>query len=53
MFGPVSMETNNPAVNDLLSTSGMAGMLNTIWLIISAMVFGGVMESAGMLLKIT
>ncbi len=53
MFGPVSMETNNPAVNDLLSTNGMAGMLNTIWLIISAMVFGGVMESAGMLLKIT
>ncbi len=28
-------------------------MLNTIWLIITAMVFGGIMESAGMLLKIT
>lgn len=53
MFGPVSMDTSNPAVNDLLSTNGMAGMLNTIWLIIAAMVFGGVMESAGMLLKIT
>ncbi len=53
MFGPVSLDTNNTAVNELLSTNGMAGMLNTIWLIISAMVFGGVMESAGMLVKIT
>jgi len=53
MFGPVSIDTNNATVNELLSTNGMAGMLNTIWLIISAMVFGGVMESAGMLLKIT
>jgi NhaC family Na+:H+ antiporter len=31
----------------------MAGMLNTIWLIICAMIFGGVMESAGMLKRIT
>jgi NhaC family Na+:H+ antiporter len=28
-------------------------MLNTIWLILSAMVFGGTMESAGLLVKIT
>ncbi|MBS0010588.1 MAG: Na+/H+ antiporter NhaC [Bacteroidales bacterium] len=53
MFGSVSVSTDNAAVNELLSTRGMAGMLNTIWLIITAMVFGGVMESAGMLLKIT
>ena len=53
MFGPVSVITENEMVNDLLSTRGMAGMLNTIWLIIAAMVFGGVMESAGMLVKIT
>lgn len=53
MFGPVSVITENEMVNDLLSTKGMAGMLNTIWLIIAAMVFGGVMESAGMLVKIT
>jgi len=31
----------------------MAGMLNTIWLILSAMVFGGAMEAAGLLLKIS
>lgn len=53
MFGPVAVTTDNQAVSELLSTRGMAGMLNTIWLIITAMVFGGVMESAGMLLKIT
>ena len=53
MFGSVSVTTENSAVNELLSTRGMAGMLNTIWLIITAMVFGGVMESAGMLIKIT
>lgn len=53
MFGPVNVITSNETVNELLSTKGMSGMLNTIWLIITAMVFGGVMESAGMLVKIT
>lgn len=53
MFGSVSVTTDNAAVNELLSTRGMAGMLNTIWLIITAMVFGGIMEAAGMLAKIT
>ena len=31
----------------------MAGMLDTIWLILAAMVFGGVMESAGLLMRIS
>ncbi len=53
MFGDVSLTTDNPNVNDLLSTSGMRGMLDTIWLILSAMVFGGIMESAGLLKRIT
>lgn len=53
IYGDVSITTNNAIVNELLSTSGMAGMLNTIWLILSAMIFGGTMESAGLLLKIT
>ena len=52
MYGELSVETSSPAVNDLLSTSGMSGMLNTIWLIITAMIFGGVMESAGLLKRI-
>jgi len=53
MFGPIAITTQNPAVNELLTTNGMAGMLDTIWLIITAMVFGGVMESAGLLMRIT
>lgn len=53
MFGDVSLTTPDEAVNDLLSTYGMRGMLDTVWLILSAMIFGGVMESAGLLKRIT
>ncbi|MEA1878291.1 MAG: Na+/H+ antiporter NhaC [Bacteroidota bacterium] len=53
MFGEISIPTSDPAINELLSTSGMAGMLNTIWLILTAMVFGGIMERAGMLKSIS
>lgn len=53
MFGEISIPTSDPALNELLSTSGMAGMLNTIWLILTAMVFGGVMDRAGMLKSIS
>lgn len=52
MYGDVSIVTGNPVVDDLLSSGGMAGMLGTVWLIISAMVFGGVMERSGMLKRI-
>ena len=53
MFGEIGIQTNEPEINELLSTGGMAGMLNTIWLILTAMVFGGVMESSGMLHRIS
>lgn len=53
MFGDVSLITPDEGVNELLSTSGMRGMLDTVWLILSAMVFGGMMESAGLLKRIT
>jgi NhaC family Na+:H+ antiporter len=53
MYGDISVGSNNEIVNELLSTSGMSGMLNTIWLIVCAMVFGGVMESIGLLQRIT
>ncbi len=52
MYTRISITTDNEMVNELLSTGGMAGMLNTIWLILTAMVFGGVMESAHMLQRI-
>ncbi|BAV94047.1 Na+/H+ antiporter NhaC [Ichthyobacterium seriolicida] len=47
------INTNNEVLNELLSTSGMKGMLNTVWLIIMAMSFGGMMESIGALDAIT
>jgi len=53
LYTDISLTTDNEMVNDLLSTGGMYGMLNTVWLIICAMIFGGVMESAGMLQRIT
>lgn len=49
LFGDVNIDTSNNLVNDLLSSGGMSGMLGTIWLILAAMVFGGVMERSGML----
>ena len=53
MFGKVTIESGDSQMNELLTTRGMAGMMNTIWLIITAMIFGGVMESAGLLVRIT
>jgi NhaC family Na+:H+ antiporter len=53
MYTTISIETPNAQVNELLTTGGMAGMLNTIWLIISAMIYGGIMDAAGFLERIT
>tara|TARA_B100001287_G_scaffold188570_1_gene159227 strand:+ start:783 stop:2216 length:1434 start_codon:yes stop_codon:yes gene_type:complete len=53
LYGSISINTSNPLVTDLLSSSGMFGMLDTIWLVICAMIFGGVMEKAGFLKQIT
>jgi len=53
IYGNTTINTGNKAINDLFNTGGMAGMLNTIWLILSAMIFGGVMEANGMLRKLT
>ncbi len=48
-----SVITDNEDLNDLFSAGGMAGMLGTIWLIICAMVFGGIMEAIGALATIS
>jgi NhaC family Na+:H+ antiporter len=48
-----SVETTSQELNDLFKAGGMSGMLSTIWLIICAMVFGGVMEAIGALTRIT
>lgn len=52
-FGATSIETGNAALNELISTSGMAGMLNTIWLILCAMCFGAAMVASRMIESIT
>jgi len=48
-----SIETDNDKLSELFSSGGMKGMLWTIFLIICAMVFGGVMDAIGALAKIT
>lgn len=52
-YGSTQIQTGNPELNDLVSTRGMSGMMNTIWLIICAMCFGGAMTASGMLGSIT
>ncbi len=49
----VAVETSNAELNDLFSSGGMAGMLGTIWLIMCAMAFGGVMDAIGALSRIS
>jgi NhaC family Na+:H+ antiporter len=48
-----AVETSSIELNDLFTSGGMNGMLGTIWLIICAMVFGGVMEAIGALSRIS
>lgn len=54
LFGSTSFEIGIASLDDagLLSSGGMYGMLKTVWLIVSAMIFGGVMEKSGMLKRI-
>ena len=53
LYGNVNILTSDEMFTELLSSGGMSGMLDTIWLVISAMIFGGVMESSGFLKKIS
>ena len=48
-----NIQTDILFLSELFNSDGMKGMLNTIWLVISAMIFGGVMESIGALKKIS
>jgi NhaC family Na+:H+ antiporter len=53
LYGATSLQTPSPAINELIATRGMAGMMDTVWLIICAMCFGGAMTAGGMLGSIT
>lgn len=52
-YGSTNLNTGNDMLTDLVSTRGMAGMMNTVWLILCAMCFGGAMTASGMLGSIT
>ncbi|MDE6271916.1 MAG: sodium:proton antiporter [Muribaculaceae bacterium] len=47
------LATGNPALDDLVETGGMAGMSPTVGLVLSAMLFGGVMMGTSVLNIIT
>ncbi|MCK8481170.1 Na+/H+ antiporter NhaC family protein [Psychroserpens algicola] len=53
IFTDTSIVTDNDKLNDLFSSGGMKGMLWTIFLIICAMIFGGIMDGIGALSRIT
>ena len=49
LFNGFVLQSGTAALDELLSRGGMASMLPTLWLIMTAMMFGGVMESTGQL----
>lgn len=52
-YGTTAIDTGNAVLNDLISTRGMTGMLNTVFLIIAASTFGGTLVGSGMLQSLT
>lgn len=52
-YGSTAIDTGNLALNDLVATRGMTGMLNTVFLIIAAGTFGGTLVGSGMLQSLT
>ena len=53
VYNSVSVPTGNAEVDALVATRGMLGMLNTIYLIICGMCFGGCMRASGMLWQVS
>lgn len=52
LFDGYTSASGNAALDELLSRGGMSSMLNTVWLILCAMIFGAVMETTKMLQRI-
>jgi NhaC family Na+:H+ antiporter len=52
LFDGFTLRSGNEALDALLSRGGMSSMLTTVWLILSAMMFGAVMETTKMLEKL-
>lgn len=52
-YGSTAIDTGNIALNELVATRGMTGMLATVFLIIAAGTFGGTLVGSGMLQSLT
>lgn len=52
-YTKTNIDTGFEAINSLVATRGMVGMLSTVWLILCAMCFGSCMVASGMLRSIT
>ena len=52
LFAGYESASGNAELDGLLSKGGMASMLTTVWLIICAMCFGGVLERLGLLQRL-
>ena len=48
-YGSTNIETGVPMLNELVHTSGMGGMMPTVWLIICAQTFGAALTATGQL----
>ena len=53
MSSHIDIAAPNPMLEKLASTNGIGGMMNTIWLIISVTIFGGMLEAGGFIQTIT
>ena len=53
LYGSVNLEMKNPLLDSLIQTKGMKGMLGTIWLVVCALNFGGVLEASNFVRTIT
>ena len=52
-YGATAIDSGNAQLNDLITTRGMTGMLSTVFLIITAVTFGGSLVGSGMLQSLT
>ena len=52
LFDGFVLNSGNDTLDNLMTRGGMSSMLSTVWLVLCAMVFGGVMEKTGILQRI-
>ncbi len=52
LFDGYKSSTGESSMEDLLTRGGMSSMLNTVWLIICAMIFSAIMEKTGILARL-